>query len=147
MAEHEVAGHKYFVDKLDARKQFDITRRMGFVNYIVGQDVEAQHAVGARWIAAMVANSLATVSQADMDFVLDTCLAVVRVERNNRYVPVWNFQAKAPQFDDLGIDMLVMLELVDLVIQENLAPFFDMLRNQRQTGSQDPSKDTLPSPE
>lgn len=133
MPEVEVAGHTYNIGKLTARQQFDITRRLGFVANILEQEVEPEHADGARFIAGLLTNAFATVSQADMDFVLDVCLGVITTKRTegSRPVSIWNLQGRVPQFEDMGIDMPVMMELVDAVIQENLASFFEQLRRNR----------------
>ena len=132
MAEHTVAGRQYFTGKLNARAQFDITRRLGFMAMVLETEVSDNHVDGARFIAGMTGGWLANVPQADMDFVLNTCLAVVTTIREAGAKPtaVMNRATGLMQFDD--IDMPVMLELVDLVIQENLAPFFESLRRNRE---------------
>ncbi len=132
MSDHEVAGRRYIVGRLNARQQFDITRRLGFMSLILEGDVTADHVDGARFIAGLAAGYLASVPQEDMDFILNTCLSVVTTVRDpssSRAVQVMNRATGLMQFED--IDMPVMLELVDLVIQENLAPFFEKLRENR----------------
>ena len=132
MAEHIVGGRTYLVGKINARQQYDVMRRLGFMSMVLENPVSDDHVEGARFIAGMASGWLANVPQADSDFVLSTCLAAVTTirEAGGRPTPVMNRATGLMQFDD--IDMPAMLELVDLVIQENLSPFFESLRRNRE---------------
>lgn len=126
----EVGGHRFLIGKLNARQQFDVLRRLGFVEHFLEMEAasETELKPGARWIAAMLSNTMGSVPQVDMDYVLDTCLALVQVERGGSLKPAWNIAARAPQFEDMIPTFDVMLELVDAVIQESCAPFLEARR-------------------
>jgi hypothetical protein len=132
MAEHEISGRVYLTGKLNARQQFDVSRRLGIMSMLLEQPVADDHVEGARFIGGLAAGYLANVPQQDMDYILNTCLATVRTIRDpgGKAVPAMNLQTGLMQFDD--IEMTTMLELVDLVIQENLLPFFEKLRLNRE---------------
>lgn len=132
MSAHEIAGRTYIIGEINARQQLDVARRLGIMSMFLESDVATDHVVGARFIGGLAAGFLANVPQADMDFILNTCLAAVRTirEPGAKAVPVMNLATGLMQFND--VDMPTMLELVDLVIQENLAPFFENLRANRQ---------------
>ena len=132
MADHEFNGRTYLIGKLNARQQFDVSRRLGIMSMLLEQEVAEDHVEGARFIGGLAAGYLANVPQQDMDFILNTCLATVRTIRDpgGKPVPVMNLATGLMQFDD--IDMPTMLELIDLVIQDNLSPFFEKLRANRE---------------
>jgi hypothetical protein len=59
----------------------------------------------------------------DVDSIMGLCLGVCSREQPTGWAPVWNVQARAPQFHD--IDLPVSLRLVWNVVGEQLAPFFN----------------------
>jgi hypothetical protein len=66
-----------------------------------------------------LADGLATLPDADAEFVLSTCLGVVRRQKGDQWVPIWrNGQT---MFED--IDLGVMMRLTLRVIFESLGPF------------------------
>lgn len=147
MSEIQVGQYTYIIGKLNARQQFDVARRLGVVNFILENPVQDKHDDGARWIAAMIMGQMSSIPQADMDFILNTCLSVVTTVRvhGQRPIAIMDARSGLMQFDD--IDMTEMLEIVDNVIQENLANFFTKLRNvQNPATTTDPTSEaTVPS--
>ena len=139
-AQYEVAGRTYVIGRLNVRQQFDLTVRLGVMNLYLERELTDTHVDGARLLAGAFSGDLATMPQADRDWIVGTCLSVVRTIRDPaaRPVPVMNASG-LPQFDseDDPFEMTTMLELVDLVIQENLGPFYEKLRRERETQRED----------
>ena len=131
MSEHVVADHTYSIGRLNVRQQAEVATRLGFMVMALEREVEADHVDGARFIGTIINDDWKSLPQADRDTIMAVCLGVVRVERAGRMHPAFNAQTGEPQFEDMGIDLNVMLELLDLSIQENLGPFFEKLRGER----------------
>jgi len=129
MAEVELEGHSYRTGRLNTIQQWEIFRRLGPV--IPALSAEFREGVeatpGARWLMAGVTGSLGALPQADSDYVLQACLAVV--DRRDPNTGHW-FRVGANgriMYED--IDLLSLLQLMDLVVQENLQNFFAKLRS------------------
>src|SRR5574343_293150 len=67
------------------------------------------------------ADGISSMSDEHSEYVLYTCLGVVRRLNGQNWVPVWSAQHKAMMFED--IDLAVMIQLTVKVIIENLEPF------------------------
>lgn len=128
MAETEIAGVKYRVGRLDARKQFHVARRLtpvmgALVAALKGGEGELS---GENVLSALVpmSEAVATMADADADYVITTCLGAC--ERESVVHGAGWSPVSAPNgrlmFDDIALPQ--MLQLVAAVIQENLAPFF-----------------------
>lgn len=117
--EFEVNGQTYRAERLDAKKQFHVARRLTPVlSSLTGaSDTE---------IFASIAEALAGMSDEQCDYIIDTCLGVCLRQQGDKWVRVYNERAKALQFDD--IDLTAMLQIAQSVIQENLSGFFGALR-------------------
>lgn len=118
--EFEISGQQYRSGKLNARQQFHVARRLAPV---LGGLVDASSA-GAESFSKFlqpIADAISGMSDADCDYVLDTCLAVVQRQQGTAWSPVMA-SSKAIMFDD--IDVGVMLQMAAKVIQENLGSFF-----------------------
>jgi len=110
-----INGSDYRSGKLDAKKQFHLARRLGPVLAKLPGVPESE-------IFAAVAEEIADMSDEQCDYILDTCMAVVKRQQGDAWAPIFNARAGVMQFDD--IDMPAMLTIARYVIEENLASFF-----------------------
>jgi hypothetical protein len=156
MAEFTVATVVYRTrHKLNARQQFHIARRIAPVVSVIGAvvpmlqealqqqtitpETEDADAIGAQIRATAqrmtdlealsrpIMEALASLPDADCDYVLDLCLAVVqRKQSGNGSGPVWsdiwNARANKLMFED--IELPAMLQIAMEVLRENLMGFF-----------------------
>lgn len=134
----EINGQVYSIGKLDAMTQFHVARRLAPVfaaltSAIMGAKIpkmpeglspedlkkaveEAQFLA----IAEPIMKVMATMPDADVNYVLNTCLGVVTRQVGNSQAPV--MIDGALMFQD--IDMQLMLRLVSDVLRSNLSSFF-----------------------
>lgn len=127
MAVHTVNGHEYVVGRLNARQQFDIVRRLGILNMLFEDPVEAEHRDGARWIGVLLTGQLANMPQHEIDFILNMSFSIIhRRTSEGKSVPAFNSNTGLPMFED--IDMNIMLELSGIALEENLGPFYKSLQ-------------------
>lgn len=127
--EFEVNGKKYRAGKLDAMTQWHVFRRLGPILPAV-QSIQSVLpdllAGGEQAEAAMAAltpmtEAIASMSDADSEYILGACLGVVQREQSGGgWASVWSTQAKRPMFDDIG--MLQMLQISFQVLSV-LRPF------------------------
>lgn len=117
--EFEVSGNNYRADRLDAKKQFHVARRLTPVLSSLNGASDAE-------IFASIASALADMPDEQCDYILDTCLGACLRQQGDKWVKVYNDRVKALQFDD--IDLTAMLQIAQNVIQENLSGFFGALR-------------------
>lgn len=113
--EFSIGAHHYRVGRLDARKQFDIARRLGYVLTMLGAEKNAEFKPTPENFARIILVTAGQVPQADMDTALSICLGVIK-----RKIPGeqgWAAIATstgAMMFED--IDMPAMLEMVWRVV-------------------------------
>jgi hypothetical protein len=110
-----INGSEYRSGKLDAKKQFHLARRLGPVLAKLPGVAESE-------IFSAVAEEIAGMSDENCDYILDTCMSVVKRQQGDAWAPIFNARAGVMQFDD--IDMATMLQIARHVIEENLAGFF-----------------------
>jgi hypothetical protein len=138
MIEYEVAGQTYRATrKLDAFKQFAVSRRMAPLLAIMGAEVvalarapkapEADRTVRFVGLFPAVAEALSKMTDDDCNYILHNCLSVVqrRVKLDNSGGVGWQdviAKGGVLMFAD-DIDMDVMLRIVFPVLQENLQGF------------------------
>jgi hypothetical protein len=156
MAEFTVAATTYRTKmKLNARQQFHIARRIAPVVSVIGavipllqgalqqqtitpeqDDVDntaaqiratAQRMADLETLGRPIMEALASLPDADCDYVLDLCLAVVqRMQSGNGSGPmwsdIWNPRASKLMFED--IELPAMLQIAMEVLRENLMGFF-----------------------
>jgi hypothetical protein len=126
----EVGGFTYRAGKLDARTQFHVVRRLAPVLgsfrdiLAVVRPAEGQERVDPIEAIEPLADAVSKMPDDHVDYVLDACLSVCQREQPGGagWSPVWNVQAKRPQFED--IDMLAMLQIVANVLAGALSGFF-----------------------
>lgn len=135
MAEFTVAGQNYRTAKIDAMRQFHLSRKIAPVIPalipVFAKLAESQKAEGAKPLssdlAAMAslfepfAEAVATMSDESAEYVMGTCLSVISRQQGTTWSPVWNDRQKVCMFDD--IDSGVMLQLAAHVVRESLGPF------------------------
>ena len=121
----EIAGQQYRSGKMDAFRQFHVSRRLAPV--LSGLAAGASAAAGgdpeqefAAFLQPLV-NGIASMSDADCDYVLHACLGVVKRQQGNAWAPIFITQGNSLMFDD--IDLAVMLQIASRVIQDNLGNF------------------------
>jgi hypothetical protein len=121
---------EYRVKKLDAIKQFHISRRLLPILSTLGislETIEQAAKTEAKTMAAFmpalepVSKVLAAMSDEDANYIIFTCLSVVsRNEGEGRFASVST--GNRMMFED--IDMPIMIRLVVEVLKENLMGFF-----------------------
>lgn len=123
-------NRQYSIGKLDVFQQFHVARRMaplmmallGAVRSTPGStdsvpDVSLDATSGA------LADALSTMKEEDVNYVLYSCLSVVKVvENGNSLVGLYDKNSKMLRYSD--ITMQTMLALAINVIQDNLGSFF-----------------------
>jgi hypothetical protein len=116
----EIGGNEYRSGKMDTFKQFHVSRRLvpAFGSFIgaVGEKPDFAE------LMQPVMHAIASMTDADCDFILDACLSVVKRRQKDAWAPIYAGANQALMFDD--IDMSVMLQIASKVIQDNLAGFF-----------------------
>lgn len=129
MIEFEIDGKQYRAAKLDAIRQFHVSRKISplipllvpvFVKIAkdggFGKDLS-----GSAELLVPFADALAGMSDDAAEYILSTCLSVVQRKQGDAWAPVWSQSGKCCMFDDM--DMGAMIPLVVRVIQESLGGF------------------------
>lgn len=114
--EFEIKGQQYRSGKLDAFKQFHVARRLA---PLLGGIAQGGGGDFSAFLQPM-AEAIAHMPDADCDYILNTCLAVVQRQQGNAWASI--MKGKEFMFDD--IDMGSMIQITVQVIQENLGGFF-----------------------
>ena len=133
MVEFELNGNKYRMGKMDAFKQFHVSRKIApiiptlvpvFVR--LSKDKKLTDDLGAfSELLGPFAEGIASMSNDDSEYIIATCLAVVSRESNGNWAAVWNKGANSCMFDDM--DLGVMMQIVIKVVQDSLGPFIQGL--------------------
>jgi hypothetical protein len=143
MLEFEHGGHKYRANKLSAKRQFHVSRRLAPLLFglmksgalsgsavPVGLDVQVDATVGdapnalSGDVLEALGSALATMSDTDADYVVDSCLAVVvRQQPGGGWAQLMS--GEKLMFEDL--DMAGMLTITWQVVQDSLSGFFGTL--------------------
>lgn len=128
-AEFEVAGHTYTVGKLNALTQFHVSRRLAPILAAMGVSLQSLQAGVQRDLSDFasllepVTEMMAKMPEEDVNYVIFTCLGVVKRKVGERWAPVAN--GASLMYED--IDMLAMLRLVVEVVRSNLGAFMQGL--------------------
>jgi hypothetical protein len=142
-----VGGHHYRSRKLNAKQQLHIARRLSgtSMHFLLTTETDndlpqaietaaSESGMSVSDIKAIVPNlmpiislrALGQLSDADADFVVNTCLSVLQRQSGTNGAVTWtnvlNPQTSIPQFQDISLKE--MLELTVSVLRENLADFF-----------------------
>lgn len=129
--EFEIGGQTYRAAKLDTFKQLHVSRKVGpvlpkllpvFLQFTKSAK-DGGPADDLTAIAVAVeplTQALADMPDADFEYVVNTCLAVVQRSQMNNWAPVYTAGAGL-MFDD--IDLGATVQLVAKVIWHSLGPF------------------------
>lgn len=116
----EIGGQKYRIGRIDARKQFHVARRLAPILASLG--ASSFKGDGFTKFLGPISEALSTMSDEDVDYVIDACLsACQRLQANGQGAPVIA-RGGGLMFED--IDMGQMIQLTVKVIQQNMAGFF-----------------------
>jgi hypothetical protein len=145
MSEFTVAGVRYrTARKMDAFVQLGVMSRLspllasGFGEIVPlvmelkekGLQIADVEMNRLMQMAVPVSHELAKISDADRNYIVGECLAVVdrendssKTEGNRGWAPVWNREAKRAMFTEVNADFSVMLRIVLTVLVETFSPF------------------------
>lgn len=144
MVEITERGQVYRIGRLDAFKQLHVSRRLAPVVptlvpvflKIARQESAMQDIPGTAALLQPFADALASMADADAEYLLSTCLSVVqRKTSETTWAPVWSDKARACMFDDM--DLGVMVKLVLEVVKDSLGPFMRGLLTSQSVESPD----------
>lgn len=124
MKEVEVKGGKYLIGKIDAMRQFHVSRRISplFATAGVGFDDAKSDPMG--WFER-ITRQLAVIPDSDVEYIINTCLSAVSWKQSDAIaVPVIS---RGGGLMNEALEMDGMLELVAHVLMENLGGFFSKL--------------------
>lgn len=139
MGVEKIGPHAYRIGRLTPKEQLHVVRRLGpFANEIAAAinamagDVAPNATDGDIMLKLMipVTRSIAAMPQADVDYIIDTCLGAVDRDitpegmQEKRWAPVQTRDAGKPVLMYQDLDLAAMLRLTVAVIRENLASFF-----------------------
>lgn len=129
MMEFTIGDKNFTAGKLDAFKQLHVSRRIApiiptlvpiFVK--IAKDGAMKDLAGLAELLVPFADGLAGLSDETSEYVISTCLSVVkRQAQGGNWAPVWSQQAKACMFDDMDLGDLIQISIK--VIQDSLGPF------------------------
>lgn len=134
MVEVVINGQQYRFGKLDAFKQFHVSRKIApvvptlipvFTEIASRGDGFLSDTNRLAETLLPFAEAIADMDDAKTEYVLATCLAVCQRNTGNAWASVWNAQANVCMFDDM--DMSVILPLVVHVIKDSLGSFINGL--------------------
>lgn len=146
MIEFEIAGQKYRAGKLDAFKQFHVSRKISpllpalvpvFLRVTKNGGV-SKDLSGVAELLTPFADGLAGMTDETAEYIISTCLSVIQRKNGDVWAPVWSLSGKCCMFDD--VDMGVMIPLIVRVIQDSLGPFIQgMLTSQQSIPEESPA--------
>jgi hypothetical protein len=73
-------------------------------------------------LLTIVGDALSHLSVEDTEFIIGSCLSVVRREQKGAWAPIWNVAANSLQYDDLHLPQIVQIAVQ--VVQDSLGGFF-----------------------
>lgn len=137
MSEMTVGQFNYQFGKLAAMTQFHVVRRLAPVLAAMGLSITEMVAKGKSlkeddvvlFVMDKASDVLAKMSNEDAEYIIHSCLAVVRRQQGDRWMPMMT--GKSFQFQD--IDMQLMIQLTVEVLKENLASFFPQAAAEKPT--------------
>ena len=132
MNEVKVGDQSYRIGKLDAMKQFHVTRRiLPFFTEIAkattdipdfsAMSEEDRNIEFFKALAGPLSTALSAMKDEDSEYIIYTCLGAVSRQQGQTWAPVVA-RGHSLMFED--IDLATMLRLTSEVVQENLSGFF-----------------------
>ncbi len=140
MTEFDVGGQTYRVAKLDAFRQFHVSRRIApiiptlvplFVK-LAREGSLTNDIAGLSELLVPFAEGIANMSDEASEYLIANCLSVAQRKNGTGWAAVWNTNAKACMFDDM--DLGIIMQIVMKVIQDSLGPFIQGLLTSQQSG-------------
>jgi hypothetical protein len=141
MIEFDIAGNQYRAGKLNAFQQLHVSRKIAplipalipvFLSVSKMPGRIKDNIMGLGQVLQPFADGISSLPDDTLEYVISTCLSVVKRHHADVWAPVWSQSAKSMMFDDIN-DMGTMIPLVVRVIQSNLAPFISGLLTSQQT--------------
>jgi hypothetical protein len=149
MTEFELNGKSYRIEKLSAFQQFHVSRKIAplvptlipiFLQFAAASRLEAAERgapegqsggiilalLGRPGVLQPFADALSLLKNADAEYVMSTCLSVVRWHVGGQWLVFWNDDAKMPNDKDMN-DMSRLMPLIVHVIKDSLGNFLDGL--------------------
>lgn len=136
--EFDHGGVTYRADQLDAFKQLHVSRKLApmlstllpiFAKLKDGGESAMSEDIGAFAIAAQpFADAIAGMAEADVEYLVKTCLSVVKRKQGDAWSPL--LKDGVLMFSDLGLDH--MLPLVVRVLRHSLGNFMQGLFGSQQ---------------
>lgn len=138
MTEFSINGQSYRMGKLDAMRQFHLSRRLApiiptLIPVFVKLSREgglSQDIGGFAEVLGPFADGLAQMSDEVGEYIINTCLSVVQRSVGSNWANVWNAQAKACMFEDM--DLGVIMQVVMRVVEDSLGPFISGILTSQQ---------------
>ena len=141
MAEFSVNGQNYRSAKIDAMRQFHLSRKLApIIPTLIpvflqlaesrkGSDKPLSDDLSSlSGLLEPFAEGIASMSDEHAEYILGTCMSVVQRQQGTTWMAVWNNGQKVCMFDD--IDAGSMIQIGFQVIRESLGPFiFGLLSN------------------
>lgn len=140
MIEFDIGDKQYRADKLNAFQQFHVSRKIAplvpalipvFLSVTRMKGGLAANLPSIADALQLFADGLAALPDEAAEYVISTCLSVVRRRQGDNWAAVWSGSAKAMMFDDIN-DMGTILPIVYRVIEHNLGPFIQGLLTSQQ---------------
>lgn len=129
----EIDGQEYSASKLDAFKQFHLSRKIApviptlfpmYLEIAKGKDLTNDLAALGAMLQPFT-DALANLSDEHSEYVLKTCLSAVRRKQADKWTPIWSNSHNTCIFDDM--DMGVMIRVCIEVIKDSLGGFIQGL--------------------
>ena len=135
MTEFQINGITYSCSKLNAFDQFHVFRRLAPVLSVIGVDI-SKAKDDPMALFNPVAKAIGDMSNADSEYVLNTCLGAVRRRQGDK---VWAplMSRGGLQFDD--VQLPEMLQITWHVLQENFSNFLAVLPGSAPGGQDSPT--------
>lgn len=145
MTEFEINGVEFRSGKLDTFKQLHVSRKIApLVPKVLpafaaitrrrkadGESIDAENLGLIAEAMQPVADVLAEMSDADVEFILSNCLSVVQRKQGKDWQPIW--RNGAIMFDDIELPLMIQITLK--VIWDNLGGFIQGLLAKQTTSS------------
>lgn len=139
MAEFSVNGQSYRSAKIDAMRQFHLSRKLAPIiptlipvflqlaetTKASGKPLSGDDMSSLSGLLEPFAEGIASMSDEHAEYILGTCMSVVQRQQGTAWMAVWNSGQKVCMFDD--IDAGAMIQIGFQVIRESLGPFISGL--------------------
>jgi len=138
MIEFELNSQSYRIGKLDAMRQFHLSRRIApiiptlipvFVK-LSNEGSLKSNLIGFADVLGPFAQGIADMSDEAGEYIIGACLSVTQRSNGQGWANVWSAQAKACMFDDM--DLGTIMQIVMRVIQDSLGPFISGILTSQQ---------------